>query len=340
MKNKNEKSAEIFLNKHCTWTIIIIIAAMFILINSPGYGNDEKSTKPVSPTVEISLAYQDRVVDAPILIAIYKKIFEQEGIKVKAMRFNNGPACSEALLLGKVDFATMGDTTAVIAAAREAPISIIASHGGGENRHRIIVNKNSTIKDIADLKGKRIAVKKGTSTYGGFLLLAGKNHLNLSNAEIIDMEPGDMPDAICSGSIDAIVASEPTPSLVESFCGGCELATLAGLGNNYPVFLVARRSFAQSHPDVVIGVLKVIREGSRYINKNKEETAEIFSKVTGLPIEITKKSMSYHNYHVSLDETTMESLKAIAGFLIAQGIIDKIPDFEKVVEKKYLQHSK
>jgi len=341
MQDKNGKLTAIFWKGLYQWkvrTIILLIMLMFV--PSLSYGKDKKSTRPINRLIEISFAYQDRVADAAVIVATHKGFFEKEGLKLKEMRFSSGPACSEALLLGSADFGTMGDTTAVIAAARKAPIRIIASHGGGEHRHRILVNKKSNIKGIEDLKGKKLAVKKGTSTYGGLLLFAKRNNLDLSEVGIIDMRPTDMPEAMFSGSLDALVASEPTPSLIESKGYGQELATLAGLGSNYPILLLVRCSFARRYPEAVVKVLRAVKKGSQYINENRDDSAKILSKVTGLPIEIAKKSMGYHYYQVVMNGETINSLKTVANFLIRQGIIDKIPDFEKMIEGNYFQQLK
>ena len=139
----------------------------------------------------VRLAYQDRIADAATIIAVKKGFFEAEGLILKASVFTSGPACSEAIVSGAADIGTMGDTTGIIAVSNYQ-VKIVASHGGGEHRHRIIVRNGSGIKTISDLKGKRVAIKFGTSTYGGFLLFAEKN-LDIDEINLVDMKPIDMP---------------------------------------------------------------------------------------------------------------------------------------------------
>jgi len=167
----------------------------------------------------IRFAYQNRIGSAACIIAVDNNLFTKEGLKIESFRFNSGPACAEALYSGSADIATMGDTTAVIAVAKNPGLIIIGSHGKGEHRHRMIVKKNSGIKTLIQIKGKRLAVKKGTSTYGGLLALLSSKGLALSELEIIDLAPSQMAEALISGSIDAFVASEPTPSIAESIGG-------------------------------------------------------------------------------------------------------------------------
>jgi len=127
----------------------------------------------------------------------------------------------------------------VLAINKDNTLRILASHGSGERRHRIIVPHQSTITQLHDLKGKRFGIKKGTSTYCGFLALLSVHNMSPAEMTITNLDPDVMPEALIAGSIDAMVASEPTPSLAE-MRGGRELAHLGGLGSSYPLVLLAK----------------------------------------------------------------------------------------------------
>ena len=283
---------------------------------------------------EVRFAYQDRIADAVSVIAVEKGFFGKEGLKVKPMMFTSGPACTEALVSGSADISTMGDTTAVISVAR-APVTIIASHGGGEHRHRIIVKADSPIRSPRDLVGKRVAVSKGTSTYGGFLAWARAKKLDLSKVQITDMKPEDMGTALLSGAVDAAVASEPTPSVMEEK-GGRQLATLGGLGNNYPILLVAGTDFLRKHPEAATRFVRAMDRAAEFVRSHPKEAAQIMSRKTGLSPAATAKAMKLHYYRVQLDKQTRASLREIAEFLVQQKILDNAPDLRKTVDDRYL----
>jgi aliphatic sulfonates family ABC transporter substrate-binding protein len=283
---------------------------------------------------QVRFAYQDRIADAVSVIAVEKGFFGKEGLKVKAMMFTSGPACTEAVISGSADIGTMGDTTAVISIAR-APVTIIASHGGGEHRHRIIVKADSSIRSPGDLVGKRVAVSKGTSTYGGFLAWARAKKLDLSKVQVTDMKPEDMGTALLAGAIDAAVASEPTPSVMEEK-GGRQLATLGGLGNNYPILLVARNDFLREHPQAATRFVRAMNRAAEFVRSHPQETAQIMSRKTGLSPTATAKAMKLHYYRVQLDKQTRASLAQIANFLVEQKILDSAPDLRKTLTERYL----
>jgi sulfonate transport system substrate-binding protein len=297
-----------------------------------------QSTAPTQPAPTIRFAYQDRIADAVSIIALEKGFFAEEGVDVKPLVFSSGPACSETLLAGGADVGTMGDATAVIAVAR-SPVKIIASHGGGEHRHRIIVTSGSPIRSPAGLVGRSIAVKKGTSTYGGLLAWAGSVDLDLSKVKVTDMRPEDMADALLSRAIDAIVASEPTPSLVEER-GGRELATLGGLGNTYPILLVARNDFLADHGEAVTRFMRAMGRAASFIADHPEEAATMVAGKTGLSQETARRAMSHHYYGLQLDDNTLASLRKIADFLVAQQTLDSPPALSSAVDDSYLPEAK
>jgi len=314
---------------------VLRLAALAALLVLPS-GCAERESPPGDAThLAVRFAYQDRVADAVSMIAVEEGFFRDEGLDVKPFVFSSGPACSETLLSGSADIGTMGDTTAVIAVAR-SPVKIIASHGGGEHRHRIIVAADSPIRSPADLAGRSVAVKKGTSTYGGLLAWADSLGLDLSRVKVTDMRPEDMADALLSGAIDAIVASEPTPSIVEER-GGRELATLGGLGNTYPILLVARDEFLADHSEAVRRFLRAMDRAASFIADDPEGTAAIVARKTGLSQATTERAMTHHYYRVQLDENTRASLGAIADFLVSQHTIESRPDFSEVANDDFLR---
>jgi sulfonate transport system substrate-binding protein len=318
--------------------LVLRLAALAALLVLPS-GCAERESPPGDATqLAVRFAYQDRVADAVSMIAVEEGFFRDEGLDVKPFVFSSGPACSETLLSGSADIGTMGDTTAVIAVAR-SPVKIIASHGGGEHRHRIIVAADSPIRAPADLAGRSVAVKKGTSTYGGLLAWADSLHLDLSKVKVTDMRPEDMADALLSGAIDAIVASEPTPSVVEER-GGRELATLGGLGNTYPILLVARAEFLADHSEAVRRFLRAMDRAASFIADDPEEAAAIVARKTGLSQATTERAMAHHYYGLQLDDTAMASLQRIADFLVAQKTLDSPPSLPAAVDDRYLPEAR
>ena len=290
-------------------------------------------------TEPLRFAYQDRIGDALSIIAVKKNLFAAEGLQVKPLLFNNGPACSEALFTGAVDVATMGDTTAVSALTKVSDLRIIGSHGAGESRHRIMVPASSPLRQLADLKGKRLGVKKGTSTHGGLLALLKAKGIAIGDMKLVELDPDTMPAAMAAGSLDAFVASEPTPSLAEQQ-GARELTTLAGLGNSYPLLIVAKSATLQKREADLQRFFRALKRAEQFLVTHRNEAVLMLSKATGLTPQMTRRAMQRHSYRLQLDQLTISSLEQTAAFLHEQKKIKQVPKFAEVTDKRCITSPK
>ena len=230
----------------------------------------------------------------------------------------------------------MGDTTALILTAKNPAFIIIASHSTGEHRHRIMVSQDSDIHSLPDLAGKRIGVKKGTSTYGGLLNALNAAGIPLDRIRITDLKPPTMIDALSVGSLDAFAASEPTPSLAEQK-GARELTSLGGLGNEYPVLILARKKWVNKKKPLLIQFLRALKDGEHFNRLHPEETVTMMAGETGLKSATVRSVMARHQYRLRMDRSILDSLRQTAAFLEDQGIIKKTPDLTAVTAPELVE---
>ncbi|WP_029913933.1 ABC transporter substrate-binding protein [Pelobacter seleniigenes] len=284
---------------------------------------------------ELGFAYQDRIADAASIIAVDQGFFTEFGVTIQRYRFSSGAATAEALYSGAADIGTMGDTAALILLARNPGLTILASHGGGEGRHRLVTRADLQLHSPAELAGLTLAVKKGTSTYGGLLSYLQAHQLPLSSLKLVDMRPSEMAPALAAGSVDIICASEPTPSLAEQQ-GGHAFDDLAGLGNDYPILLLASSSYASRHPQQIANFLRAMAKAVDFINNNPRQAATIVARKTGLSEELTDRAMQRHVYALKLDTNTLASLKKTGQMLLNAGKIPALPDLIKRSAQEYL----
>lgn len=311
------------------------VRSFFIFFFIPAFIMACNRNETTNASAPIRFAYQNRIGSAIPIVAAEKGFFKEQGLMIKPFRFSSGPACAEALYSGSADIGTMGDTTAVFATLRLKNLTIIASHSTGEHRHRLIVRKDAPYQSLGDLRGKRIGIKKGTSTHGGFLAALTAVNIPSTLIKTIDLNPNIMPDALLAGSIDAFAASEPTPSLAEQR-GGRELTTFGGLGNRYPILMLARTSFLKNREADLLRFIGALRAAEMFVREHPDETAEILASATGLPLEIARRAMRRHSYRLSLDGTILSSLRDTALFLKKENKINQLPDFSTVATSSYL----
>ena len=313
----------------CKRTVLVALAisALLLLGRLAGvaYANDSLSLR---------FAFQDRVGSVIPILAVKKGFFKAQQLTIKALRFSSGPACAEALYSGAADIAGMGDTTAIIMVTRSPDVAIMGSHATGEHRHRIMVRETSPIHTLEDLKGKQLAVKKGTSTYGGLLAALGKANISPADIRVIDLTPPTMTEALLAGSIDAFAASEPTPSAAEQK-GARELTTLGGLGNVYPILILARRGKLAGGAEAFGRFFNAMRQAEAYAARHPDEIARLMADETGLALATTRRAMQRHQYRLGLDNEIFSSLEQTAVFLKDHKIIPVVPDFKTCTVSDY-----
>lgn len=288
---------------------------------------------PASAETTCRLAYSAKVQYAPQLLALKHGWFKEEGIDVRPVNLGmtTGISATEAIVSGSADVAVMGDVPAIIALASAQPCVLVCSYGGGENMHSIIVSERSGIKTIEDLKGKRIGCHFGSSTHGGIHLFLQKHGLS-SSVTLVNTPQKNLVEALVSGSVDAFAASEPSPSLaLEKVSGARLLTTLHGLGNSYPLMMIASKSFADNHPEVLKILIDGTRKGVDYINNDPDKAGLEISADTGAPASSEQNTLRKLVWNVRLDKDILDSLEQTAEFLYSIGRLKNIPRIDDKV---------
>jgi sulfonate transport system substrate-binding protein len=135
--------------------------------------------------------------------------------------------------------------------------------------------------------------------------------------------------------VDAFAASEPTPSLAEER-GARELCTFGGLGNLYPIFMLARQDFMRTHAEEFKGFVMALRRAEQYAQTHPQEVVTLMAEQTSLSPKATRAALARHQFRLRLDEAIVHSLHETAAFLHRQGIIEQVPDWQQVVEPSVL----
>lgn len=276
----------------------------------------------------LTLAYQDRIVDALSVIAVEKELISPQ---MDARMFSSGPQTIEALISGSAQIATMGDSAAIILLSKYDNFVIIAGLGTGPKRHRVIVSDNSGIHSWEDLAGKKIGIKKGTSTHGGFLLKSDQLGLNFEK-EIIDMAPSLQLTALASGEIDVMVASEPSPSIAEGKGIGTHFAYLDIKDMTYPVVLVTTRETLEKRGNELKLLLKAYENAESFVTNNETEVVKIFSVLNGFNEDLVRSSMSLHQFHIIRPGEMIKTLEKLSSVLLDMGKISELPDWENAMD--------
>lgn len=223
---------------------------------------------------------------------------KDQNIKVKWVEFPGGPQLLEGLNVGSVSFGEVGEAPPVFAQAANSNLVYIANQPATPRAEALIVQKDSQITDFSQLKGKRVALNKGSNVHYLLLKLLEKNNLKFSDIEVVYLPPSDARAAFERGAVDAWVIWDPFLAAAEHQIGARVLAPGEGNANNYQ-FYMADRKFAEQNPKIIATLVDELNQASDWISNHKDEAAELLVKPTGLDLKILQTSIGRMSFGVT-----------------------------------------
>jgi sulfonate transport system substrate-binding protein len=208
--------------------------------------------------------------------------------KITWSQFTSGPPMLESINAGAVDVGGVGNAPPVFAAAAGSEIKIVAAYRAGLSGQAIAVPPGSAIKSQAELRGKKIAVAKGSSAHYHLLTVLTKAGLGLTDVQPQYLQPADALAALSTGRVDAWAIWDPYTAQAERQ----ENARILVDGNGYlpgDSFIVAGEKALddKARTAALRDFVGRIQRAHKWVNKHPEEWARAYAQLTGLPYEVT-----------------------------------------------------
>ena len=216
--------------------------------------------------------------------AVLEKRFAGRQIGIKWIEFTSGPPLLEAMSTGSVDLGAVGDTPPIFAQAANANIVYVAG-SPITNGQGILVPANSSIRTIADLRGKRIGFAKGTSAHNVLIATLEKAGLSYEDITPVYLSPPDAGPAFASGSIEAWAIWDPYFAIGEKRQNGRILINAYEVAKTNSFYL-ANRDFANTHVRETRDVIDGLAEAARWAEAHRADVASALAAVTGVPLEV------------------------------------------------------
>lgn len=225
-----------------------------------------------------------------------EKRLQDKGVSVTWAEFQFGPPMLEALNAGGLDFAVTGETPPVFAqAAKGSPLVYIANEPASPQGEGLVVKADSEVKSVADLKGKKVAVAKGSNAHYFLIQALAKAGLTLSDIEVVYLAPADARAALEHGDIAARSIWDYFFAAAELQLGTRTLTNGEGIANNY-AFYTSRREFAEKYPALIEIVLEEVAKTDAWVKANPAAAAEQLAGNIGVDSKILEKALRRSNY--------------------------------------------
>ncbi|NMM28579.1 MAG: sulfonate ABC transporter substrate-binding protein [Glaciimonas sp.] len=234
------------------------------------------------------------------------------GIDVKWTEFPAGPVLLEGLNVGSIDFGTVGEAPPIFAQAAGANLVYVASEPPAPLAEAILVPKASTIKAVAELKGKRVALNKGSNVHYLLVRALEKAGLKYTDIQTIFLAPADARAAFERGSVDAWVIWDPFLAAAEKQIGARILADGTGLVSNRQFFLAAR-PYAEKNPGIIKILIEELDKVDAWSSKNLKEVVAILSAQIGLEPAVVDLAAQRNSYGVTpISQAVIDEQQKIA----------------------------
>lgn len=219
------------------------------------------------------------------------------GARAAWTEFPAGPQMLEALNAGDLDFGTTGEAPPVFAQAAGAPLRYVAAEPPSPTGEAIVVPRESRIAGVAGLRGKRVALNKGSNVH--YLLVQALRRAGLSprDVEPAYLAPADARAAFAQGAVDAWVIWDPYLAAVQEATGARTLCDATGLAPNRQFFLAAR-DFVADHLDLLRLILAQLAAGDRWASANRDTVARMLAPGMGLPATVLRVSLDRLGYGI------------------------------------------
>ena len=245
------------------------------------------------------------------------------GYKVVWTEFPSGPPLLEAMNVGAIDFGIAGETPPIFAQAAGAPLVYLAYDPPAPQGEAILVPKDSPLKSVADLRGKKVALNKGSNVHYLLVKALEKAGLKYTDIQPVFLAPADALAAFTRGSVDAWVIWDPYEAAAEASTGARILADGTGVVSNYQFYFTSKK-FLSNDAKAVDVVLEALNEADDWTKDNIEAVAEQLSPSVGLPAAVLAVSLKRESYGIlPISDAVIASQQRIADTFLGLGLLPK-----------------
>jgi taurine transport system substrate-binding protein len=316
------------------------------------------SVTAVAQTKEVTIGYQDMVV--PYRVAQEAKEVEKAtGYKINWKQFGGGGEVIKAMASGAVQIGEVGSAGIAAAVSRGEPLELFWILDDIGSAEALVVKKDSGIKTIADLKGKKIAMPFNSTTHFHTMVALEQAKVNPADVQILNMRPPEVRAAWQRGDIHATFIWDPV--LAEAKRDGTVILTSGQISQQTGKATfdgyVVNKDWAKANRDFMVKFVKVLAAADDNYRKNKakfgKDSNEVkaIAKWSGAKPEDVPGSIGLYAFPTAQEQASKwlggganslaaKALAATADFQLSQKQIEKkLPDYAVAVNPSYVQEA-
>jgi sulfonate transport system substrate-binding protein len=256
--------------------------------------------------------------------------------KVQFSTFTSGPPEVEAATAGKIDFAVTGNTPPIFGAAAGAKIRVVAAYSNGAEGDQILVPADSPIHSVADLRGKKVLVGKGSSGHGHLLLQLQKANLTVKDINLVFLQPADSFTALSQGRADAWAIWDPYTAVAQKQLKVRTLVTAAGVSNGYGFGIASLDALRDAKRNTALAdFVQRVARASVWAQAHPQQWYEKYSAAIGIDLVAAQLAQSRSlRLAIPLNDQVIASEQKLADAFAQSGQIEGTPSFSHLVDNR------
>jgi sulfonate transport system substrate-binding protein len=263
---------------------------------------------------------------------LMEKEFEKDGTKVRWVQTLGSNKALEFLNASSIDFGSTAGSAALLARINGNPIKSIYVYSRPEWT-ALVTRKDTGITKVADLKGKSVAVTRGTDPHIFLVRALAEAGLSDKDVKFVLLQHPDGRSALIRGDVDAWAGLDPMMAAAE-LDDGAVLFYRKPEANTWGILNV-REEFANEHPDIVARVLKVYEQGRLWALAHPKELAKLLADAARIPERVASKQLSERTEltHSRIGKPQADSILAAGLALQQAGVVAADVDVRKTVDE-------
>ncbi|HXY89217.1 MAG TPA: aliphatic sulfonate ABC transporter substrate-binding protein [Xanthobacteraceae bacterium] len=263
---------------------------------------------------------------------LLEKEFAPDGIKVRWVQTLGSNKALEFLNAGSIDFGSTAGSAALVARINGNPIKSIYVYSRPEWT-ALVTRKDTGIAKVADLKGKSVAVTRGTDPHIFLVRALADAGLSDKDVKFVLLQHPDGRAALIRGDVDAWAGLDPMMAAAE-LEDGAVLFFRKPEANTWGILNV-REEFADAHPDIVARVLKVYEAARLWALANPKEMVKLLAEAAKIPDKVAERQLSERTEltHSRIGKPQADSILAAGLALQQAGVVPADVDVRKTVDE-------
>jgi ABC-type nitrate/sulfonate/bicarbonate transport system substrate-binding protein len=313
---------------------IAVLASVLLLVVIGGYlwqaSFRAQPIKPYSGPVEkIALSTLANSTSGLILIAHANGYFKDIGLEVTLKLFPTGSEGLKQLQAGQIDVTHVSDFVLVKEIFMGASSLRCLGSIAATDIMQVIAMKDRGILQPGDLKGKKIGVTRATIAefyLGQFLSF---HNLVWQDVEVVNLNPGDLPEALANGKIEALMVWEPYIYEIKKRLGDKVISWPGQNGQQFYNILVSSDQYTKAKPEALVRLFRALERAEAFVKQNNNQALKIVAQQLKVDASVLKDEWISSTYELSLDQSLLITMEDKARWMTNNKLTDqsRVPYF-------------